>query len=133
MSFSPENNKSTATGAEGVHLIGDFYRCEGDPALFCEAHLLKENCLALCRNAGLQIVGDVFYPFDSAGVTGCVLLAESHFAIHTWPESSSVTVDIYVCNFSMDNSGKAQQVFDGVQALFAPADARIQRVQRGSL
>jgi spermidine synthase len=43
----------------------------------------------------------------SPGVTGTVLLAESHLAIHTWPETGSVTIDVYVCNFSADNSGKA--------------------------
>ena len=35
------------------------------------------------------------------GVTGVVLLAESHVAIHTWPELGNVTLDIYVCNFNI--------------------------------
>lgn len=131
MSFCQESRVGDVTGAEGVHLIGDLYRCEGDSALFGDAQLLRATCLELCQSAELQVVGDVFHQFEAAGVTGCVLLAESHFAIHTWPENSSVTVDVYVCNFSMDNSGKAQQVFEGIRKLFAPADARIQCVQRG--
>ncbi len=54
------------------------------------------------------------------GVTGAVLLAESHLAIHTWPETGNVTIDVYVCNFSDDNSAKAQALMDGVVAAYAP-------------
>ena len=38
--------------------------------------------------------------------SGAVLLAESHLAIHTWPERRGVTLDVYVCNFTADNTGK---------------------------
>jgi spermidine synthase len=53
-------------------------------------------------------------------VTGTVLLAESHLAIHTWPETGSVTIDVYVCNFSADNSGKARRLMEGVIEALRP-------------
>ena len=46
----------------------------------------------------MTVVGDSFHQFEPQGVTGTVLLAESHLAIHTWPEQGFVTIDVYVCN-----------------------------------
>ena len=60
-------------------------------------------------DAGLTIVGDSFHQFAPQGVTGTVLLAESHLAIHTWPEHGFVTVDVYVCNLATDNTAKAER------------------------
>jgi hypothetical protein len=54
--------------------------------------------------SGLTPVGELFHRFEpGGGVTGVVLLAESHLAVHTWPELGAVTMDVYVCNFSGDN------------------------------
>jgi spermidine synthase len=89
--------------------------------------------------SGLTAVHDLFYQFepaeneDAGGVTGTVLLAESHLAIHTWPELSAVTLDVYVCNFSTDNRSKAQQLLEGVISLFQPASALRQQIKRGSM
>jgi len=120
-------------GAEGLHLIGDLYQCQTGGDLMVDAEQLKATCVQLCLDAGLQVVGETFYQFGGAGVTGCVLLAESHVAIHTWPEHGSVTVDVYVCNYNMDNSEKARRVFDSIYQLFSPADARTKDVRRGEV
>ena len=53
-------------------------------------------------------------------VTGTVVLAESHFALHTWPEIRGVTLDVYVCNFSADNSALAHGLFAETIAAFTP-------------
>ena len=65
------------------------------------------------------------------GVTGVVLLVESHLAVHTWPELRSVTADVYVCNLGADNSARAEAVMAQLVAAFGPREPRIQRVQRG--
>ena len=74
-----------------------------------------------------------FPPYEGqpGGVTGTVLLAESHLAIHTWPETGSVTIDVYVCNFSADNSGKARRLMEGVIDAFAPKKVLRQQLMRG--
>jgi S-adenosylmethionine/arginine decarboxylase-like enzyme len=64
-------------------------------------------------------------------VTGTVLLAESHLAIHTWPELGSLTIDVYVCNFTEDNTAKADELFAGLKSFFRPKRARFQRIERG--
>jgi S-adenosylmethionine/arginine decarboxylase-like enzyme len=61
-----------------------------------------------------------------------VLLAESHLAVHTWPEISGVTIDAYVCNFSDDNSQRAQQLLNQLIAAFAPVRIARQQLQRAS-
>ena len=50
-----------------------------------------------------------------------MVLAESHLAIHTWPERQGLTLDVYVCNYSADNSAKARRLFDQLVELL-PAD-----------
>ena len=70
---------------------------------------------------GLHVVGDVFHQFEPQDMTGTVLLAESHLAIHTWPEEKFVTVDVYVCNDMEDNTQKALKLYALLKAHFRPA------------
>ena len=93
-----------------------------------------------CALGGLTIVAEAFHrfgtPLEPAGVTGAVVLAESHLAIHTWPEidhSGAVTLDLYVCNFSRDNGAAAEQVFQSLVNAFMPERVDRQDVQRGDL
>jgi S-adenosylmethionine/arginine decarboxylase-like enzyme len=67
------------------------------------------------------------------GVTGVVLLAESHLALHTWPELGAVTLDVYVCNRSGDHSDQARQVMAAMQALFRPERVEQREVIRGAV
>ena len=95
---------------------------------------LRALCLQAVAAAGLQPVGELFHRFPApGGVTGVVLLAESHVAVHTWPELGGVTLDVYVCNLHADNGSRAQHLLAVLQAAFAPAAATQHEVQRGSL
>jgi S-adenosylmethionine decarboxylase len=115
----------------GLHLIGDLYGCQGDDQYFFDAGLLRDHCVALVRAAGLTVVGEYFHQFgENGGVTGAVVLAESHLAIHTWPEKRYVTIDVYVCNYTMDNRSKARHLFDNLVGTFDPADLRFHAVNR---
>ncbi len=64
-------------------------------------------------------------------MTGTVVLAESHLAIHTWPETGDVTLDVYVCNFSRDNGDCARQVYARVIAALEPSERVEHEVTRG--
>lgn len=106
----------------GLHLVANLYGCRGNPRFLTDRDALRTICLDAVRAAQLTSLGDLFHQFDGGGVTGAVVLAESHLAIHTWPELNSVTLDVYVCNYTQDNSSKAHQVVDKLMGLFAPAD-----------
>ena len=121
---------------KGLHIIADLYNCpKGD--FLISAAALRALCIEACQIAGLSILGEHFYQFDSfdqiqaGGATGAVVLAESHLAIHTWPERDGATLDVYVCNFTSDNTGKAEEVFASLIKALKPADVLVERVMRG--
>jgi len=116
---------------EGIHLLGEWYGCPADEPLLTQAGALRALCRNIVDESGLTIVGDSFFQFEPQGVTGTVLLAESHLAIHTWPESGFVTVDVYVCNYTTDNTAKAERVFAALEAALKPSYTRFQAIQRG--
>ena len=117
--------------ATGLHLIGDLYGCLCDSRLMLDAAHLESFCKERVAAAGLTTVGSLFHSFgEGGGVTGVVVLAESHLSIHTWPEAGYVTLDVYVCNYTENNRPKAQKLFDDLQAAFNPADPHLHRVDR---
>ena len=69
-------------------------------------------------------------PELSAGV---VLLAESHVAVHTWPELGAATLDVYVCNFGADNSRRAEALLATLIDAFAPASVERHALRRGDV
>ncbi|MFZ6768978.1 polyamine aminopropyltransferase [Undibacterium sp. Di26W] len=121
---------------EGLHLTADCFDCEAAPEYFVSPESLRLCLSNITVAAGLTIVGEKFHPFthedgSPAGVTGALLLAESHVAIHTWPERNAITLDVYVCNFNHDNGSKARQIVDALIALFKPRTVSRQELQRG--
>ena len=121
----------------GLHLTADLHGCAATAAVMVEPSALRSLCLGAVKAAGLAAVGELFHRFDAApgaalrapvGITGVVLLAESHLAVHTWPELGAATLDVYVCNFGADNTAAAHALLDRLLAGF---DA--QRVERHAL
>ena len=101
---------------------------------------LRSACLAAVAAAGLAAVGELFHRFattddaaSSAGITGVVLLAESHVAVHTWPELAAATLDVYVCNLGADNSRRAEALLATLVDAFAPTSVERHALERGAL
>ena len=117
---------------DGLHLLGEWFDCAGDAVVFGDAPTLRALCLDLTVAAGLSAVGERFHQFAPHGVTGTVLLAESHLAIHTWPENRFASVDVFVCNFRSDNTAKAQQLFQSLRHALQPARVHEQAIRRGA-
>jgi spermidine synthase len=115
----------------GLHLIGDLTGCRCDPQLLLDGERFREKCVELVNDSGLTIMDVSFHQFDGSGFTGAVVLAESHLAIHTWPETGGLTLDVYVCNYSADNSAKARRVFEAIIDHFQPTDAARHEIERG--
>lgn len=100
---------------QGLHLTADLYDCDCDASLLIIADTLSEVCRQQTIESGLTLVAEKWHTFpdyngEPGGVTGMLLLAESHLAVHTWPERKGVTLDVYVCNFQDDNSAKAERL-----------------------
>jgi S-adenosylmethionine decarboxylase proenzyme len=119
----------------GLHILAEFHDCGCPPQLLRDVAALKHAALSACRTAGLTVVGEVFHGFGTpqrpAGATGAVVLAESHLAVHTWPELRAATLDIYVCNFSQDNRMAAEAAYLALQSAFRPARSVRRDMERG--
>ena len=72
----------------------------------------KQNFIEMLKKAAdtaeLKVVGEVSCTFQPQGISVVVLLAESHIALHFWPEESKVTIDVHICDYQKDNLQKAK-------------------------
>ena len=120
---------------EGLHLAYELHGCAAaGVALMGRPQALRALCLAAVAEQGLNAVGEVFHRFaPPGGVTGVVLLAESHLALHTWPERAAVTLDVFVCNLSADHGPQAEALGERLCALFEPGRVARHRLVRGAL
>lgn len=120
----------------GSHVTADLSGCDPAHAWMTDAHALRAACLHQVEAVGLQAVGERFHRFEpmpgqaQSGVTGVVLLAESHLAVHTWPERGVVTLDVFVCHLLSDNQARAQALLDALVAGFAPQHVHRQAMRR---
>lgn len=123
---------------QGLHLTADLFGCHDPDGLMTDGDRLADLCEGLAREAGLQVVGRQFHRFPpgasgQCGWTGVLLLAESHLAIHSWPERRAVTLDVFVCNFQGDNSDKARNLIDDLVRRFRPDQVHRQSLARGAV
>jgi len=123
---------------QGLHLTADLYHCACDAVLMTDADTLARLCRRHTLEAGLTLVDEKWHTFPEfqgqpGGVTGMLLLAESHLAVHTWPERNGVTLDVYVCNFQEDNSRKAEALMKAPVEAFRPSDMQRQHLSRGDV
>ena len=125
----------------GLHLTADLRGCAPARPLMTTPAVLRSTCLAAVAAAGLSAVGELFHRFTPgapqgagapAGITGVVLLAESHLAVHTWPEIEAATLDVYVCNLGADNSARAEALLSALIGAFEPASVERHAIERGS-
>lgn len=121
---------------QGLHLTADLSGVDAALPGMRDPAALARLCSEAVASSGLSGVADLFHRFGPAdgqsGITGVVLLAESHVAVHTWPELGGVTLDVYVCNYGADNSAKAEALMSALIAAFAPAAANRQRLNRAA-
>lgn len=120
--------------AVGEHLLLDLYGVA--PALLRDAHTLEAALREAADALGATILHTHLHRFDSlrtgtpagesGGVTGVLLLAESHLSIHTWPEHGFAAIDAFMCGTGTTHAARA--VFE--RAL-APQHIEVRVLQRG--
>jgi S-adenosylmethionine decarboxylase len=87
--------------ALGRHLLAEFTGC--DAASLADLQGVTRAMLQAAEASGATIVTHSFHHFSPHGVSGAVIIAESHLAIHTWPEHGFAAVDFFSCgNVDMD-------------------------------
>ncbi len=84
----------------GRHLIVEYSDC--DKSRLDDVRLLEESMKEAVRRSGATIVRSVFHRYNPQGVSGVVVIAESHMSIHTWPEYGYAAVDFFTCGGTVD-------------------------------
>ena len=84
----------------GKHILAEYFECEC--AYLDSESAIRELMLEAASRTGATVVGDIFHHFSPQGVTGVVVIAESHLAIHTWPEFGYASVDLFTCGTRVD-------------------------------
>jgi S-adenosylmethionine decarboxylase len=109
----------------GRHYVFELFGC--DRGALDDLKAIEGAMEEGAEKAGATIVGKVFHKFAPQGVTGVVIIAESHFSIHTWPELGYAAVDIFTCN-EMTEPMKA---YDVLVKLLAPKSSTVMELKRG--
>jgi S-adenosylmethionine decarboxylase len=95
-------NESERHSMVGSQVLLDLYDCDVDR--LDDLEWVKATLVNAARAAGATIVETVFHKFAPWGISGVVVIAESHLAIHIWPERRYAAVDVFTCgaNVHMD-------------------------------
>ncbi len=128
--------------ALGRQILVEYYDCDED--VINDVSQIESILLDATRKSKASIISHNFHKFSPHGVSGTVVIAESHIAIHTWPEYGYAAVDIFTCGETIDpwiiqdhireyfHSGNVSsmemkrglfRVAEGEELLFKPKDA----------
>ena len=114
----------------GIHILANFFGCKNGDLLVDEDKLSHLLISAVKRN-NLTILESTFHKFEGGGITGFLLLSESHISIHTWPERDNyLALDIFVCNLEKDNTENAKNIYKEVAKAFNPEKKDEQFIER---
>lgn len=106
----------------GRHLLSELYQCKRVTTV--NKSILQERVTQLLLEHRLTLMGTFIHEFEGGGMTALFGLAESHIAVHSWPEFAYVTLEVYVCNHTKDNVVSAQHLHTALVALFEPEQIR---------
>lgn len=85
--------------ALGTHILLDLRACDRD--VLNDVAEVRRAMLDAAVAANATIIGESFHAFSTIGVSGAVIIAESHLTIHTWPEYGFAAVDIFTCGAAL--------------------------------
>lgn len=111
--------------ALGSHLLVELYGCERNKLEL--QHTVEEAMLDAARRSEASIVTSSFHEFRPYGVSGAVIIEESHYTIHTWPEHGYAAVDLFYCSESV----KVDKAVEALSEHFRPTRTRFLVVRRG--
>ncbi len=109
----------------GRHLVVELSGCNKGKLDDTEA--LKECLEEAVRLSGATIVRSVLHRYNPHGVSGVVVIAESHFSVHTWPEYGYAALDFFTCGETVDPYIALDYVKDKLEAI----DVHVSEIKRG--
>lgn len=116
-----ENNK--------IDTIGYHYVVEvtgADSNILSDANLIRDIFLDAAKKAKMDVRASYFFKFSPQGVSGMIIISESHISIHTWPENQYAALDVYTCGES-DPEQAVYYIIEKLKAKFS----HISEIKRG--
>ena len=111
----------------GNHQIIDFYKCDKD--IISNSDLVKSIFVKASELSQATIVSQKFHEFSPYGLTGVLVITESHISIHTWPEHGYIAVDVFSCCNKIDH----KRLINTLKFEFGSKKVRTKRLKRGRL
>jgi S-adenosylmethionine decarboxylase len=117
--------KSKKQNSLGIHLIADFWfgKKIEDP------EKLKKILIEAAKKAGNIPLEFSYHKFNPHGLTGVLLLAESHIAFHSWPEFGYLAIDIFSCG----KNAKPEKALRYLKKILKPRKVEVSIIKRGNL
>lgn len=112
-------------GYLGRHILAEFFGC--NPNVLNNVELIKEKMTQAAIECGATVVETCFHMFNPYGVSGVVIISESHLAIHTWPELGYAAVDLFTCGEHCD----PKVAYDFLKKAFDSTEGSFSQLKRG--
>ncbi len=111
----------------GRHVLAEFFDC--DPNILNNVELVEKFMTEAAVECGATVVEKCFHMFSPHGVSGVVIISESHLAIHTWPELGYAAVDLFTCGESCD----PKVAYQFLKKLFRSGNSNFSELKRGMI
>lgn len=97
----------------GQHLLVDYYNCD---AIYHSSKDFETLFVKAIKNCGGTIVQSIFHQFSPYGISGVIVIAESHVTLHTWPENKIACIDVFSCSPSLILERMVDEIAEILQA-----------------
>lgn len=111
----------------GRHILVEFLGCKSD--ILNDVSIIEKGMVDAAKNAGATVINSTFHHFSPWGVSGVVVIQESHLAIHTWPEYQYAAVDLFTCGDTVD----PWVSFDHLKKVFGATNHSALEMYRGNI
>jgi len=109
----------------GFHWLLDLW---GVPTETLDDGVALQNLLvAIADQSGATVIDTRFSRFEPHGVSGIVIIAESHITLHSWPELGYAAIDVFTCG----NTDIGESICQKIVSVLSPSDHKITRIRRG--
>ncbi len=109
----------------GFHYVVEAAGC--DEELLQNADKIRQIFLEAAKIGNMEVKASYFFKFSPTGVSGMVIVAESHISIHTWPEKRYAAIDVYTCGETADPEKAVDYILDAIKAEYA----HVSEIKRG--
>lgn len=109
----------------GIHLLAEFWQTKK----IISSKEIKQILISAAKSAKASPLKVSIHNFKPQGLTGVVLLAESHISIHTWPEINYVAIDIFTCG----KKSSPKKALSYLKKAFEPKELEVKEVKRGKV